>query len=495
MPGAQSEEYLKRLAANPALENIISFPKGGAVKANPLYEKQKELFTTILTDHPEKQQMVTQSGLVVEEYRPSDEILKLQQQQQHFMANPQNMVTILNPTASNINNLAAFNNPILAYLTDPTKIKRKINVPANQTFNFTGLIIGPKGSNQKRLEEETGCKILVRGKGSQKEGMPPQPDDNEPQHILIVGDTENQIARATSEIEKILFADDETRNRIRQEQLKIVAQIKNDPSQSYGSFGIDSSGMNLTFGSNVDLSLTTPYGPPSQDAFIIPVPNDCVGLVIGKGGETIKMLQVNSGASKVQVAADSAPNSNTRNVFVEGDRESIDKVKRMLQEIVEAQQKLKSAMTGMSINGQSRLEYPVPNNLVGLIIGRGGETVKGINTRSGAFVFIPKECPPGSDERVLVITGQPEQIQIAQREIEELVNMGLKNMALKQQSILPSMMMGGALGLMGDPSQYGMPGGGMDPMMLGQGQPFMPQGGGQNSAIEQASYYLSLIHI
>ena len=68
------------------------------------------------------------------------------------------MVTILNPTASNINNLAAFNNPILAYLTDPTKIKRKINVPANQTFNFTGLtqkvlikkdglIIGPKGSN------------------------------------------------------------------------------------------------------------------------------------------------------------------------------------------------------------------------------------------------------------------------------------------------------------------------------------------------------------
>ena len=27
-------------------------------------------------------------------------------------------------------------------------------------------------------------------------------------------------------------------------------------------------------------------------------------------------------------------------------------------------------MTGMSINGQSRLEYPVPNNLVGLIIGK-----------------------------------------------------------------------------------------------------------------------------
>ena len=40
----------------------------------------------------------------------------------------------------------------------------------------------------------------------------------------------------------------------------------------------------------MDASLTTPYGPTSEDAYIIPVPKDCVGLVIGKGGETIKML-------------------------------------------------------------------------------------------------------------------------------------------------------------------------------------------------------------
>lgn len=40
----------------------------------------------------------------------------------------------------------------------------------------------------------------------------------------------------------------------------------------------------------VDASLTTPYGPPSDDALIIPVPIDCVGLVIGKNGDTIKFL-------------------------------------------------------------------------------------------------------------------------------------------------------------------------------------------------------------
>jgi hypothetical protein len=37
-----------------------------------------------------------------------------------------------------------------------------------------------------------------------------------------------------------------------------------------------------------DDSMMTPYGPPNAMAYIIPVPNDIVGLIIGKGGETIR---------------------------------------------------------------------------------------------------------------------------------------------------------------------------------------------------------------
>jgi hypothetical protein len=36
--------------------------------------------------------------------------------------------------------------------------------------------------------------------------------------------------------------------------------------------------------------MMTPYGPPNSSAYIIPVPNDIVGLIIGKGGETIREL-------------------------------------------------------------------------------------------------------------------------------------------------------------------------------------------------------------
>ena len=41
---------------------------------------------------------------------------------------------------------------------------------------------------------------------------------------------------------------------------------------------------------SLDDSMMTPYGAPSSSAYIIPVPNDAVGLIIGKNGETIRRL-------------------------------------------------------------------------------------------------------------------------------------------------------------------------------------------------------------
>lgn len=43
-----------------------------------------------------------------------------------------------------------------------SKISRKVYIPQDNKFNYIGLIIGPKGANQKQLEEDTNCKILIR---------------------------------------------------------------------------------------------------------------------------------------------------------------------------------------------------------------------------------------------------------------------------------------------------------------------------------------------
>ena len=53
---------------------------------------------------------------------------------------------------------------IARMINDPLKFKKKILLPHCHNINFVGLLIGPKGLYQKKLEDESGCKILIRGK-------------------------------------------------------------------------------------------------------------------------------------------------------------------------------------------------------------------------------------------------------------------------------------------------------------------------------------------
>lgn len=58
---------------------------------------------------------------------------------------------------------------------------------------------------------------MIRGRGSQKQGAPPQPDDEEDQHVLIIGDHPASIAKASKFVERVLTFDEGTREKIRKE--------------------------------------------------------------------------------------------------------------------------------------------------------------------------------------------------------------------------------------------------------------------------------------
>jgi len=75
--------------------------------------------------------------------------------------------------------------------------------PDNQ---YIGMVLGPKGTTQKALEGKTGCKISVRGKGSSKQKRM-EYDSDEKLHVLIQGDTDEQVERGAEEVEKILRGD------------------------------------------------------------------------------------------------------------------------------------------------------------------------------------------------------------------------------------------------------------------------------------------------
>ena len=113
----------------------------------------------------------------------------------------------------------------------PEKKVRKIFIPYKEypDANFIGLIIGPRGNTQKRMQEETNTRIAIRGKGSVKEGAARaqkySSSEDEDLHVLIVGDRQEDVDKAAEMIEKLLIPVDEDLNEHKKAQLRELALI------------------------------------------------------------------------------------------------------------------------------------------------------------------------------------------------------------------------------------------------------------------------------
>mmetsp|Transcript_5793 Transcript_5793/g.16274 ORF Transcript_5793/g.16274 Transcript_5793/m.16274 type:complete len:577 (+) Transcript_5793:111-1841(+) len=113
----------------------------------------------------------------------------------------------------------------------PQKKQRKIFIPEKEYpgYNFIGLIIGPRGNTQKRMQKETNTKIAIRGKGSVKEGAARDPKydygEEEELHVLIQGDTQEDVDVAAKMVEKLLQPVDEARNEHKRMQLRELAAL------------------------------------------------------------------------------------------------------------------------------------------------------------------------------------------------------------------------------------------------------------------------------
>ncbi|CAO2827841.1 unnamed protein product [Amaranthus hypochondriacus] len=116
----------------------------------------------------------------------------------------------------------------------PPKLHKKLYIPQKEFpgYNFIGLIIGPRGNTQKRMEKETGAKIVIRGKGSIKEGrlqqkqnLKPDPSENEDLHVLVEADTQESLEAAAAMVEKLLQPVDEVLNEHKRQQLRELAAL------------------------------------------------------------------------------------------------------------------------------------------------------------------------------------------------------------------------------------------------------------------------------
>jgi far upstream element-binding protein len=155
----------------------------------------------------------------------------------------------------------------------------------------------------------------------------------------------------------------------------------------------------------------------------IQIPSAKVGLVIGRRGETIRDLQDRSGARIAVTPTPQDHNSPSRTVTITGDDSAIERAKTFIEEIVNDMAP-RGAYGGGGFQNTPPVTMTVPQESIGLVIGRGGETVKQLQIQSRAKIQVQQVDPsvPAPAERTINLFGPPEAVEYAKQLIMEKVN-------------------------------------------------------------------------
>ena len=251
--------------------------------------------------------------------------------------------------------------------------------------------------------------------------------------------------------------------RLKQEQLKNLAEMNGNPAsssgagQAYNAESIYGAGYKQMIPNSGNGGGGGGGGEEYQ--IELRVPNPMVGLVIGKGGENIQKMQSQTGVH-VQIAKeqDMRPGETLRSIILKGSPDAVAECKRMIDDIISSRQQNAPSGGGggggfggpkvhivRDLDQAFILKVSVPNDKVGVIIGKQGMTIRGIQERCRAQIQIPSTADEDNPNvRTLCIGGDTkEAVDAAQAEI---------SMALQQQA-MASQMLGNNGGSNGMPGQ------------------------------------------
>ncbi|KAJ2812139.1 hypothetical protein H4S07_001607 [Coemansia furcata] len=275
---------------------------------------------------------------------------------------------------------------------------------------LVGLIIGRSGSNLKGIEQQHGVRIQMNADFDKRDPErkisidgPPPAADAAKRDIMDFIDRHQQTPRA--------------------------------PPAAGGGYAEPQNGGGMT---------------------TILVPSSKVGLIIGRGGENIRDIQFSSGA-RVQVQPDSGRGGLERPIQLIGAPEQIEVARARIMEIVSSErgpggppgprggQDYASgsyagggsygapprgagsyggppADRGMPQQGAHSEEMQIPAEAVGIVIGRGGETIKQLQQASGARIQIIQGSDRNAPFKPVTISGDHAACMRARRMIEEKVD-------------------------------------------------------------------------
>ncbi|KZF19817.1 hypothetical protein L228DRAFT_270597 [Xylona heveae TC161] len=257
---------------------------------------------------------------------------------------------------------------------------------------LVGLIIGRQGENLRRVESETGTRVqFITG-----------PDAMGPIRQCRINGTRAARAEAKAEIYRII---DENGSGPK------ATSVRPRPG------------------------VHQPALREGEDSMQIMVPDRTVGLIIGRGGETIRDLQDRSGCH-VNIVGESKSVNGLRPVNLIGSHQAAMKAKDLIMEIVDSDTK--------TMSGPPQRETPrnfgyapsadpygaadkvndtiiVPSEAVGMIIGKGGETIKEMQSTTSCKINVSAPSGPTDIERDIGLVGTRDAIEMAKKAIMEKV--------------------------------------------------------------------------
>ncbi|KAI9739480.1 MAG: hypothetical protein M1818_005168 [Claussenomyces sp. TS43310] len=272
--------------------------------------------------------------------------------------------------------------------------------------NLVGLIIGRQGENLRRVEADTACRVqFVTG-----------PDESGPWRQCKITGPRARRAEAKAEINRII-------------------------EESGMSSGSRPPADRTSRESAARASSHQPALRDGEDSMQIMVPDRTVGLIIGRGGETIRDLQERSGCH-VNIVGEQKSVNGLRPVNLIGSREAAAKAKDFIMEIVESdsnsvatkdrtsapqQNPAREGGYGAGYGGGSGGDKIndsifVPSEAVGMIIGKGGETIKDMQNTTGCKINVSPSSGPGEVEREIGLVGSRDAIEAAKRAIGDKVD-------------------------------------------------------------------------
>uniref|UniRef100_A0A8C5BF94 Far upstream element (FUSE) binding protein 1 n=1 Tax=Gadus morhua TaxID=8049 RepID=A0A8C5BF94_GADMO len=340
--------------------------------------------------------------------------------------------------------------PAFHHNEGPGMSVQEIMVPASKA----GLVIGKGGETIKSLQERAGVKMVMIQEGPQNTGA-------------------DKPLRISGEAFKV------------QQAKELVMELIRDQGfrEQRGEYG-----SRLGGGDSLDWFLLT-----------VPVPRFAVGIVIGRNGEMIKKIQSDTGV-RIQFKQDDGTTPE-RIAQIMGPPEQAQHAADIISDLLRSVQAGGPPGHGGGRGrgrgqgnwnmgppgGLQEFTFTVPTMKTGLIIGKGGETIKGISQQSGARIELQRNPPPNADPNIKMFTvrGSPQQIDYARQLVEEKIGCPVTPMGGPHGPPGPH----GGPGPHGPPGPPGPPGAPMGPYNPGpynQGPPgphgppapYQPQGWG-----------------